>query len=41
MAAAVAQQKAKAKKKKMAGCNILSAEDKMNAMIAKQMGGND
>ena len=31
----------KAKKKNMAGCNLLSAEDKMNAMMAKLMSGPD
>ena len=30
---------AKKKNKKMANCNILSAEDKMNAMMAKLMSG--
>ena len=28
------------KNKKLANCNILSAEDKMNAMMAKLMGGS-
>ena len=36
--AAAAQGEKKKKNKKMAGCNILSAEDKMNAMMSKLMG---
>jgi len=38
--AAAAKEK-KQKNKKLAGCNIMSAEDKMNAMMAKLMGGQD